>query len=218
MSRDGFFSMESPIYKFMSRLLDMLKLNFLWLLCSLPIVTMGASTAAAFAITLKMVDDEEGYILKPFLKEFKSNLKNGCIAGVINIIAVYAIYLDFQFFLHLENSNTMFLAVGVIAIVFTYMHFIYAYALMARYENTIINTLRNSFRISMRYFKKSIAMFLVIAVEMVVFLWNNSTYFLGILVGPACIILTISGMAKPIFRDIERKNEELEQSNSTSDE
>jgi uncharacterized membrane protein YesL len=40
----------------------MIKLNFLWLLFSLPVVTIGASTAAAFTITLKMVDEREGYI------------------------------------------------------------------------------------------------------------------------------------------------------------
>lgn len=55
MGNNSFFSIESPLYKFMNRLLDMIKLNFLWILCSLPIITMGAATTAAFTITLKMV-------------------------------------------------------------------------------------------------------------------------------------------------------------------
>ena len=59
-----FFSIEGPLYQFFSRLLDMIKLNFLWLLFSLPIITIGASTAAAFSVTLKMVDEREGYIAK----------------------------------------------------------------------------------------------------------------------------------------------------------
>ena len=52
------FSLDSGLYKFMSRLFDMLKLNAMWILCSIPIVTIGASTTAAFTITLKMVDEE----------------------------------------------------------------------------------------------------------------------------------------------------------------
>lgn len=71
------FSLDSGLYKFMSRLFDMLKLNAMWILCSIPIVTIGASTTAAFTITLKMVDEEEGYIAGPFLKEFKANLFKG---------------------------------------------------------------------------------------------------------------------------------------------
>lgn len=39
-----FFSVDGGLYKFISRLWDVIKLNFLWLLFSLPIVTMGAAT------------------------------------------------------------------------------------------------------------------------------------------------------------------------------
>ena len=83
------FSLDSGLYKFMSRLFDMLKLNAMWILCSIPIVTIGASTTAAFTITLKMVDEEEGYIAGPFLKEFKANLFKGSAIGLIQLFAMY---------------------------------------------------------------------------------------------------------------------------------
>lgn len=78
-----FFSVDSPLYKFMNRLMDVFKLNCMWLLCSLPIVTMGAATTAAYTITLKMVKDEEGYIAGPFWKEFKANLKREVFSGLL---------------------------------------------------------------------------------------------------------------------------------------
>ena len=68
MFKNGFF--ESPLYKFGTRLVDVLELNFLWLFCSLPLLlalafpkwlglfwipcgiigafTMGAASVAAF--------------------------------------------------------------------------------------------------------------------------------------------------------------------------
>lgn len=208
MGNNSFFSIESPLYKFMSRLTDIIKLNFLWILCSIPVITMGASTAAAFSITLKMVEDEEGYVAKTFFHEFKVNLKKGSVIGIIHFIALYAIYLDFQLAGAVESSSTMFTVVGVIASFLAFMHLVYAYALLARYENTIINTMRNSYSICIRYFKKTIGLFLVLALEFVVFLWNFSTIFLAVLIGPACIIYTISGFARPLFRIIETDNEE----------
>lgn len=208
MGNNSFFSIESPLYKFMSRLTDIIKLNFLWILCSIPVITMGASTAAAFSITLKMVEDEEGYVAKTFFHEFKVNLKKGSVIGIIQFIALYAIYLDFQLAGVVESSSTMFTVVGVIASFLAFMHLVYAYALLARYENTIINTMRNSYSICIRYFKKTIGLFLVLALEFVVFLWNFSTIFLAVLIGPACIIYTISGFARPLFRIIEADNEE----------
>lgn len=218
MGNNSFFSIESPLYKFMTRLTDIIKLNFLWLLCSIPIITMGASTAAAFSVTLKMVEDEEGYVARTFFHEFKVNLKKGSVIGIIQFIAMYAIYLDFQLAGAVESSSTMFTVVGVIASFLAFMHLIYAYALLARYENTIINTMRNSYSICIRYFAKTIGLFLVLALEFVVFLWNFSTIFLAILIGPACIIYTISGFARPLFRIIENDNEERAAQSQDEDE
>ena len=218
MGNNSFLSIESPLYKFMSRLTDIIKLNFLWLLCSIPVVTMGASTVAAFSITLKMVEDEEGYVARKFFHEFKENLKKGSVIGIIQCIAMYAIYLDFQLAGAVEGSSTMFTVIGVIASFLAFMHLIYAYALLARYENTIINTMRNSHSICIRYFKKTIGLFLVLVLEFVVFLWNFSTLFLAILIGPACVIYTISGFARPLFRIIETDNEERAAQSQDDDE
>ncbi|MCI9077734.1 MAG: YesL family protein [Lachnospiraceae bacterium] len=207
MGNNGFFSIESPLYKFMSRLTDMIKLNFLWVLCSLPIITMGAATTAAFTITLRMVEEKEGYIARPFFREFKNNLVKGSITGIIQLVAMYAIYLDFQLS-KIEGNGTIFTVVGVIATFLAFMHLIYAYALLARYENTVINTLRNSYSIGLRYLPKTFGLFLMIVLEYIVFRWNFTTLLIGILLGPACIILTISGFARPLFRLVENDNEE----------
>lgn len=61
-----FFSVDSPLYRFLSKLLDVIRLNFLWILFSIPLVTIGASTVAALSVALKMADDEEGYIGRSF--------------------------------------------------------------------------------------------------------------------------------------------------------
>ncbi|MBO5353516.1 MAG: YesL family protein [Lachnospiraceae bacterium] len=202
-----FFSIEGPLYQFFSRLLDMLKLNFLWLLFSLPIVTIGASTAAAFSITLKMVDEREGYIAKQFWTAFKANLKQGIPTGLLNLFFVYALYLDFQLFYAVEGNPIYFLILGIVGSVMCFGYFIYAYALMARYENTFLQTLKNSMEICVKYFGKTILIAVVLAVELVLFLFNTTTIFLGLLVGPAVMFLTISGPAMYVFRDIEKNNE-----------
>ena len=64
----SFFSPEGAFYQFISRLWDMVKLNLMWLLFSLPIITIGPATVAAFSITMKMVDESEGYVARQFVK------------------------------------------------------------------------------------------------------------------------------------------------------
>ena len=202
------FSIDGPLYNFFSRLLDMIKLNVLWFLFSLPVVTIGASTAAAFSITLRMVDEREGYIAKQFWTAFKANLKQGIPAGLLNLFFAYALYLDFQLFHAVEGNPIIFLILGIVGSVMCFGYFIYAYALMARYDNTLLKTLKNSMDISVKYFGRTVMIAVVVAVEIIVFIFNTTTMFLGLLIGPAVIFLTISGPAMYIFRDIERKSKE----------
>ncbi|MBP3569154.1 MAG: YesL family protein [Lachnospiraceae bacterium] len=202
------FSIDGPLYQFFGRLLDMLKLNFLWLLFSLPIVTIGASTAAAFAVTLKMVDEREGYIAKQFWEAFKANVKQGIPTGLLNLFFAYAMYLDFQLFNVVEGNPIYFLILGIVGSVMCFCYFIYAYALMARYENTFLQTLKNSMEICIKYVGRTLMIAVVLAIELVIFMFNTTTIFLGLLIGPAVMFLTISGPAMYIFRDIERKSQE----------
>lgn len=235
----NFFSLESPFYKFMSRLTDMLKLNILWLFTSgvaemfiiqlalafsglgryqlisyVPLVMIGAATTAAFHITLKMVDEQEGYIAKAYFQAYRENFKKGTVIGIIFLIAIYAIWLDFQFFNAVEQLNQSglgYLIVGILASVMAFMHLIYAFPLQARYENTVINTLRNSFSITIRYIFKTIFLFIISAFLVAFFIWNSVTMLLGILIGPATLMLAISGFAIQAFRLIEYANQEMEE-------
>lgn len=200
-----FFSVDGGFYKFISRLWDVIKLNFLWLLFSLPIVTMGAATVAAYSVTLKMVDDTEGYVARQFVKAFKENLKQGIPLGLIFLFCSYVVYLDFELFQKVEGNPIYLLAFGIVAAFIFTMAFIYAFPLSARYENTLIGTIKNSVNIATRYFLRTLALVAVLAVEVVIFLFNSTTMFFGILIGPVCIMFTISGFAMHFFREIEKE-------------
>lgn len=200
-----FFSVDGPLYRFISRLWDMIKLNFLWVLFSLPIFTVGAATVAAYSVTLKMVDETEGYVGRQFLKAFKENWKQGIPMGLLGLFALYVIYLDFELFNKIEGNPIIFLIAGIAAVFVFGMSFIYAFPLCARYENTLFETLKNSARIATRYFVRTLLLVAVLAVEILIGLFNTTTLFFAILIGPACLMLTVSGFAIYFFREIERE-------------
>ncbi len=199
-----FFSVDSPFYKFMATLWEVIKLNLLWLLFSLPIVTFGGATVAAFSVTNKMAEDKEGYVGRQFVKAFKDNWKQGIPLGLLFLLACYVVYLDFEL---QRVTESMFVQVmGIVACVVFTAAFLYAFPLCARYENTLKQTLSNSLQITVRYFGRSIALLVVLVVELLLFFFNTTTLFFMLLIGPACIIYTISGFAMYIFRRIESDN------------
>lgn len=199
------FSVDGALYKFMDNLTSVFKINILWLVFSLPIVTCGAATIAAFDVTMKMVDEEEGYVGRQFLKAFKANLKRGIPMGMLGLLCMYVVWLDFSLFSQLESSPMILLVMGIIGAFVFALGFLYAFPLQARYENTILRTLENSFNISLKYFVRTLFLIVLVAIELVIIFWNKTTIFVGILIGPACIIYTISGVAKYIFRELEKE-------------
>ena len=200
----GFFSTDSKLYRFMSRLTDVLKLNFMWLLFSIPIVTIGISTIAAYTVALKMAENREGYIARDFLEAFTSNWKQGLAMTFINAICIWALWLDYQVFNAVEENSIVFLIIGIISAYVFVFSLLYVYPLLARYENTVFNSLKNSFRIGMKYFLRSLLLIIILAFEIAVMFWNTTTFILIILIGPAFTILTVSSFAMIIFRDLEK--------------
>lgn len=200
----GFFSTDSKLYRFMCKLTDIVKLNLLWLIFSLPIVTLGISTIAAYTVALRISEGQEGYIAHDFIKAFKANWKQGIPMSFITLICIWTIYLDFQIFSKAQEHQVVFLVIGIIAAYIFTFSLLYVYPLLARYENTILNSIRNSFNIGMRYFLRSLLLIIIVAFELAIMLWNTKTWILLIIVGPAFIMLTISSFAIMIFRDIEK--------------
>lgn len=201
-----FFDIDGPLYRFLSTFLNVLKVNVLLIVFSLPIITIGPALVAAFSVCLKMTDDSEGYVGRQFLKAFRSNLKQGIPLGILFLFCCYVVYLDFEINRAMAEGSVMLLIFGILACFVFGMSFIYAFALSARYENTLVNTIKNSVNIASRYFVQTILLVVIIAIEILLFMFNSTTLFFGILIGPTCIIFTISGFAMKFFRIIEAEN------------
>jgi uncharacterized membrane protein YesL len=151
-----------------------------------------------------MVDGEEGYVIRQFVQAYKRNVKQGILLGLIALACSYAVWMDFQLFNAVENNPMVFLIAGIITGFLFFCSLLYVFPQAARYENTIPAMLKNSFRISMKYFGRTLILVIVMMIEIGAFIWNSTTMFIGLLIGPACVIYTISAMAKPIFREIEK--------------
>ena len=73
MDLNGIFNPQNKFFMFMEKVMNLCLLGILWALFSLPVITVGASTAALFQYTLRLTRDEEGYVWKSFWNAFKKN-------------------------------------------------------------------------------------------------------------------------------------------------
>lgn len=145
---------DAPLIVFITRLSYSMYLGLLWLLCCIPIITVGAATTALFTVTIKMVRNEEGKITAQFFQSFKSNFRQSTVVWLILFVLGAILAVDGYALYHLRFENafwTVLTAIYLIVLAAYAIISMYIYPLMAYFENTIPAMFRNSIMIGMRY-------------------------------------------------------------------
>ena len=77
------FGFDGSFINICDKIFDVMALGFLWILCSIPIVTIGASTSALYYAMVKCVKNGNGYIAREFFRSFRLNLISGCFIWIL---------------------------------------------------------------------------------------------------------------------------------------
>lgn len=211
MSR--FFDMESPLFRGLSKLADIMILNVVFLICCLPIVTIGASLTAMSYVTLKMKDEEEGYIIRSFFRSFKLNFKQSTLIWLLMLFLGIFLGLDFVIIGNMEGSMSSVMKILVIMGALIWMMiFVYVFPLQSRFYNPIKATLQNAIILAIANFPKTICMIAIIIGAVLLTLWNGYTLWYGLLVwtlgGFALIAWANSHFLYGIFKKLMPQEEE----------
>lgn len=169
----GLFSIDGLLYKIMKWLSNILFLSIFWLICCIPIITIGPSTAALYYVSLKIARKEDPSVLKSFFHSFKDNFKQGVLLTLIFLLVGFILYADYFIVPNMTGSiqtvlKFVLLFIGLVYLMITS----YTFPLLAQFENTIGQTLKNAFLLSVRHFPRTIIIILfnVLPVLALVFL------------------------------------------------
>lgn len=171
----GMFSMDSPLMQFLTKVADLIILNILFLVFSIPIFTMGASMSAMYYVTLKLVKDEECYVTKQFVASFKENFKQATLIWVVMLIIAIGLVYD-AYVSVTGGSPEVFKIVLIVLSVIWGIMFIHVFPLIAKFDNTTLNIIRNALVIGLTHAVKTAFMILFTAVPFVV-IWKKIELF-----------------------------------------
>jgi len=196
---------DSPLIAAGIKITNLLILNLCWLIGCLPLVTIGTSTIAAFAVTLKMAEDREDIsITKQFWSAYKAELKHGIPLTLLVGASGYAVWMNFQLFNKLDQNPLAFLLMAIFIIVLLLVHVLYVFALEARYENHLLAALANSRKIFVRFFLRSLGLCGMLLLQWFLFTGTAPVLsYAGIFCLPVLMIYTVSQVSMPIFRRLE---------------
>lgn len=161
----GFFNYDNPVWRFIGKFGDLMILNVLWLVCSIPIFTIGASTTAVYYVTLKLARNDDGYTIRSFFKSFRENFKQATIIWLILLVIGCILGFDLFFFVRLyagaQSLKTVMLTVFLAMLIIYLAVFTYIFPLQSRFYNSVKKTFFNAFFMSLRHLFHTIALIVV---------------------------------------------------------
>ena len=115
-----------------------------------------------YYVTLKMVRNEEAYIVRSFFKSFKDNFKQATIINLIMIAVGAVLYLDLNVAKNMPGSaGQIFYVIFMAFVIIYYVLLLYVYPILARFYNTIRNTIKNALFMAIRHLPYTVVMVLI---------------------------------------------------------
>ena len=165
------FSLDSPLMNVLGKMADLMWLNILTMICCIPVFTAGAALTALHYMALKIVRNEECYITRGYFKSFKENFKQATAIWFIIMFAAAVIAGDIYIILNedIELNNIIKIVIMIIGVL-VIMTATFIFPLLAKFENTVKNTIKNAFFMSIWQFPKTILMIVFAVVPVVLML------------------------------------------------
>lgn len=149
----------------LNRIGDILLLHFAVLICSLPIVTIGASLSAGAYVGMKLASGTEGGVLGNFIKGFKENFKRSTIYFLLTVLGFFVVYISFGYWSALGSTVGMLMGcVSVFLAVVLLMFSLYVFAVQAKFENTLAATAKNAVLMAIRHFHITALIVLILGI------------------------------------------------------
>lgn len=192
------FAYEGKVSTFISKCTDLLMINTLWLICCLPIITIGPATTAMYYTVQKSFLHPRGYVTKEFFRSFRENCKQGIgiwiIYLIIGSVFVQDIYYFYNRFVEGKNIGLLWIAFTLFMIILVLTIF-YTFAYLARFKSSTKQTIKDAFLMMMLHPKTNMKLLLLmVAVSMVIYL---EPLFLLIL--PVVLIVVVCLYLERIF-------------------
>ncbi len=172
---------DNPVMNFLTTLCDIVILHFLWLLTSIPVFTIGASTTALYYTTMKCIRNGQGGVVKLFFKSFRENFKQASALGLLFLLAGAICAFDLSYAIK-AGQNILLIIFTIMTFVFVSCAF-YLFPLEAQFENTIKGTIQNSLLMSIKHLPWTLLLLVITVVMLAMAYFSSAILGLMLIIG-----------------------------------
>ena len=212
-----FFSLDSPFFQFMEKIADFFIVNLLTVLLFIPVITGGAALTAVHKVMQNFAAKNEQPVFKTYFKTFAAEFKQSTIVWLISLVLagilatnIMLVYINFagnlSFFLYILLGVAAVVLLGAAA---------FAFPMIARYENTLKQHLRNAVLLAVSNLPKTVIMLALYLIPVALAIFAVEAFFklvlFWLMVGISITVNLETKLIFPIFQKLESAAEENEE-------
>ncbi|BCN32020.1 YesL family protein [Anaeromicropila herbilytica] len=160
------FNLEGGLMTGLSKVFDIFYLSILWLITSIPIVTIGASTTALYYGVVKVIRHERGYLTKEYFRSFKANFITGTILWLIILLFGSLLYLNMRLAVKMGGTQGYILICIYRAMFFILLCVsVYIFPNLSRFTMRKRQLIHTSFFMAMKHLPTTIVLVVIVVVS-----------------------------------------------------
>ena len=202
------FSMDGKFLSGFNKVTDLVTLNLLWILCCIPIVTIGASTSALYQVSMQIAEDRDSYITRSFFQAFRENFKQATIVWLATLIVGAVLISDMFIVSHFFASSGMSVILGLLFVicVLLFAGSLYFFPVIAYFRNSTKKIFTNSFRLAFGRLGTTLQLFLIGLIPMIVLTLFRDKIIIGsfliIVIVPSITVFLKSVLLSKLFKTL----------------
>lgn len=169
----GIFDYDGFLMQFLNKITNCVFLSLLWLVFSLPLITIGASTTALYYTVNKVIRNDRSHVWQEFWSSFKSNFKQSTLSWILLVVLYVLWAVDFYYTYALYLTGVVPKAVLIVFLVFVVlltMWGLYLFPYIARFTNSIKEILVSSGMMFIQNILWSVVLLVIFLLTVVIFL------------------------------------------------
>lgn len=187
---------KSRIGSAVSRLIDLIVAGLYWLICSLPVITIGAASTALYYAVVKCVRHERGRLTGVFFSAFRREFRQSTLTWLIYIGYTAVIAVD----AYAIGAAGLGGVLGILRWVFflpALLSLPWMFAYISRFSNNIKGSFKFVGWLTLKHLGKSVLLAAVlVAVGVIVYF---TPLLLPLLPGAVCMLMSL--IIEPVFRE-----------------
>lgn len=209
------FSPDSKFMVAMSRLADLIILNFLFLFTSIPLFTIGAASTALYTVIFRMGTDKEDGVIRPYFRAFRQNFKQATVMWLLLLLAGLCTGFDIVLFYRAAGLLHFLFVPFVIVFIVIVLIFSVAFPLLSQFNNSSKQTILNALLLSLGYLPRTILAAFMNAFPFLVFAYSNllffQTAFMWVFLYFSVVAYFSTLLLRPVFKRIAQPKDQAEE-------